>query len=172
MRSSGPAGYFLLYVLLVFLQLLIFSKMQFSGYINPYVYILFILLLPFDIPGWVLLVTSFGLGLTVDIFLDSMGIHAAASVLLAFSRPSVIRLITVRSDFEQGAVPSISGQGFNWILTYSLLSILIHHTMLFFLEIFRFTEFWDTLYRIVLSSLFTWIFIVIGYFIIGRRSRA
>jgi rod shape-determining protein MreD len=171
MRSSGPISYFLLYILLVLLQLLIFSKMHFSGYINPYVYILFILLLPFDIPGWVLLVTSFGLGLTVDIFLDSMGIHAAASTLLAFSRPAVIRLITIRSDFEQGAVPSISSQGFNWILIYSLLSILIHHTMLFFLEIFRLTEFWDTLYRIVLSSLFTWMFILIGYFIIDRRSR-
>ena len=56
------------FVILVFIQVAILNNIQISGFINPYVYVLFILLLPFETPNWVLLVLSFFLGLSVDIF--------------------------------------------------------------------------------------------------------
>lgn len=171
MKAAIVLRFIILFVFLVLVQVLILNNVQLGGYINPYVYLVFILLLPVDVAGWLLLGSSFALGLTIDMFLDSMGMHAAASVLLAFCRPAIVRLITIRSDFEPGTIPTISNRGLNWIMTYSFLLILIHHFALFFLEIFRFAEFWSTLYRIILSTLFTFVFVVLGYFIIGRTTR-
>ena len=171
MRTSLIFRYFFIYALLVLSQVLIFSNIRFGGYINPYVYIMFIMLLPIDIAGWGLLLSAFGMGLTIDMFLDSAGMHAAASVLLAFARPAVIKLISVRADFESGTIPSVSSQGLNWIMTYVFFLVLIHHMMLFFLEVFRFTEFWSTILRVLGSGLFTWAFIMLGFFIAGRTSR-
>ena len=153
------------------LQVLIFSNIQFGGYVNPYVYVLFVLLLPVDIKGWVLLVVSFLLGLTIDMFSDTGGMHAAATVFMAFCRPGVIRLISVKADFEPGTVPSVNNMNATWIMTYSVLLILLHHGLLFFLEIFRFTEVLQTLQRIAFSSAFTFIFVMLGFFLVDRSTR-
>lgn len=168
MKINSIVGYSLLFVVLILLQVLIFNHVQFGGYINPYVYLLFIMLLPIDIRGGTLLVLAFLTGLTVDMFLDSLGMHAAATLCMAFVRPAVIRLISVRSDFEPGTVPTISSQGLRWIITYSILLILTHHVVLFFLEIFRFNEFFSTMGRILMSTMFSFMFVIIGYFILGK----
>jgi len=61
--------YFFLFVILIVTQLLVFNNIELSGYINPYVYVLFILLLPFDVPRVVLLLSAFLLGLCIDLFM-------------------------------------------------------------------------------------------------------
>lgn len=166
----NPATYFpLVFLLLLLSQILVFNNIQWGGYINPYIYILFIMLLPIDVPGWLLLTLAFITGLIVDMFLNSMGIHAAATVFMAFCRPMVIRLISVKSDFEPGTIPNLSNQKMSWIMTYSTPMVLAHHVPLFFLEVFRFAEFWSTMSRIIQSSLFSLVFIVIAYLIIGKN---
>ncbi len=172
MKTNSVLGFGFVFVVLVLAQALIFNHVRFNGYINPYVYVLFILLLPIDIRGWLLLVLAFITGLTVDVFLDTMGMHAAATVFLAFLRPAVIRLISVRADFEPGTIPGVAGQGFRWIMTYSLLLVFAHHTMLFFIEIFRFSEFFSTLQRIILSTLFSFVFVILGFFIVGKSYKS
>ena len=168
MKINSIFGYSLLFVVLILLQVLIFNHIRFGGYINPYIYILFVMLLPIDVRGGTLLIMAFLTGLSIDMFLDSLGMHAAATLCMAFTRPAVIRLISVRSDFEPGTVPSISNQGPRWIITYAVLLILAHHIPLFFLEIFRFNEFFSTFGRILLSSLFSFIFVIIGFFILDK----
>ena len=172
MKTNSIIGFGLLFTVLVLVQALIFNHIRFNGYVNPYIYILFILLLPIDIHGWLLLILAFILGLTVDVFLDTMGMHAAATVFLAFLRPGVIRLISVRYDFEPGTIPSISNQGLRWIMTYSLLLIFAHHLLLFFVEIFRFSEFFLTLQRVIFSSFFSFIFVITGFFIAGKTYKS
>ena len=71
------------FVVLVFIQVAILNNIQISGFINPYMYVLFILLLPFETPNWILLVLSFFLGLSIDIFSNTLGMHASASVFMA-----------------------------------------------------------------------------------------
>ncbi|MFZ4059415.1 MAG: rod shape-determining protein MreD, partial [Ferruginibacter sp.] len=66
------------FFLLILLQVLVFNNMHLNGYINPYVYVLFILLLPFETPQWLLLISAFLLGFGVDLFSDTMGMHTAA----------------------------------------------------------------------------------------------
>lgn len=143
------------FVVLVLLQVLILNHISLGGYINPYLYVLFILWLPFNTNRGILLLSAFLLGFCVDIFSNTPGLNAAATVAMAFVRPFVISMISSNTDFEPGSRPSIKGQGIKWFLSYSILLVLIHHGILFYLEIFRFSEFFSTLLRVALSAVFT-----------------
>ena len=153
--------FILLYILLVLFQVLVFNNIQFSGYINPYVYILFILLLPFEIPAWLVLLLSFSMGITIDFFSGTPGIHTSSTVLAGFVRPYVLRVVSPRDGYESGPDPSMSSYGFRWFFSYTLLIVLIHHIALFYLEVFRFADFFRTMLRIILSTLFSLTFILI-----------
>ncbi len=154
--------YFVTAVVLLLLQLLLFNNIQFSGYINPYVYIMIILLLPSAIPSWLLLVISFLTGLIVDLFMGSPGMHASATLLAGFSRPFVLRLIAPRDGYDTASDLSMAVYGFRWYLVYSAIIVIIHHTALFYLEVFRFSGFFRTLLRVILSSVFTLAFILLA----------
>lgn len=155
--------------ILILLQLLVLNNIQFSGYINPYVYIMIVLLLPSVTPSWLLLIVSFLTGLIIDLFSGSPGMHASATLLAGFSRPFVLRLISPRDGYEAGSDLSMAAYGLRWFFIYTATIVLIHHTALFFLEVFRLTDFFRTIIRIVLSSIFTIGFILlIEYYRKGR----
>ena len=160
------------FVILVLIQVFVLNNIRINGYINPYLYVLFILLLPFEIPGWLLLVSSFFLGFSIDIFVHTPGLHTSASVFMAFCRPAIIRMISGNKPIEQGMAPGVRDMGFNWFFVYSLILILLHHMILFYLEIFRFDEFFETLYRIGLSTVSTLILVfVYEYLFIGKKDK-
>ena len=161
--------YSLIFVLLILLQVLVFNNIRFSGYINPYVYIMFILLLPVEIPSWLLLLISFGTGMLMDIFCGSPGMHTSATVLAGFVRPYTLRIVSPRDGYEPGAEPSMFIYGFRWFLIYASLIILVHHTALFYLEVFRFAGFFRTLLRVLMSSLFSSTFIILLEYIRKRK---
>jgi hypothetical protein len=134
----------------------------------PYIYILFIILLPFETPGWLLLISGFLLGLAVDIFCESMGMHTAATVLMAFLRPYILSYFAPRGGYESGSFPRIIYYGLPWFIKYSLLMVLVHHTLLFYLEMFTFQDFFLTLLRVILSTLFSASLIVLSQFFVFR----
>ena len=145
--------------------MLILNNIQFSGYINPYFYIYFILVLPFETPRWLLMMSAFLLGISLDAFTNTFGLNASACVLMAFVRPFVITTISTGTEFMIGHSPSLKNQGVKWFAYYSIILVLVHHFALFYLEIFRFTEFFQTLLRVLLSSLFTLIIIFIAEYL-------
>jgi rod shape-determining protein MreD len=151
----------LIFVLLILLQVLLFNNIEFSGYVNPYIYVMFILLLPIEIPSWLLLLLSFGTGLIIDFFSGSPGMHTSATVLIGFVRPYVLRLVSPRDGYESGSDPSMMAYGLRWFATYTLLMVIIHHTALFYLEVFRFADFFRTLLRVILSTMFSVGFILL-----------
>jgi rod shape-determining protein MreD len=156
-------------VLLILFQVLVLNNIQFSGFVNPYVYIMIILILPSVTPAWLVLIISFLTGLIIDLFSGSPGMHASATLLAGFSRPLVLRLISPRDGYESGSDLSMAAYGFRWFLIYAAIIVVIHHTALFFLEVFRLTDFFRTIFRILLSSLFTLGFILlIEYYRKGR----
>jgi len=157
------------FIFLVFFQVLILNNIQFSGYITPYFYIYFILLLPFETPRWLLLSTAFLLGITLDVFSNTPGLNASACVLMAFSRPLVISSISSGTEFMMGTHPSLKNQGIKWFAYYSVILVLIHHFCLFYLEIFRFTEFFQTLVRVLLSTIFTLLLVFISEYLFYSR---
>lgn len=149
------------FVLLVLFQVLVLNNIQFLGYINPYLYILFILSLPVQTPRWFSLVLAFALGLTIDAFSNTMGMHAFATVLVTFLRDGIIKLFTA---IEEGnnPTPSFHTFGVSAYIKYVVVMVFIHHFTLFFLEAFSFTNFWITGAKILLSSLIT-ILIIFGF---------
>jgi rod shape-determining protein MreD len=151
----------LIFILLILLQVLLFNNIQFSGYVNPYVYIMFILLLPVEIPSWLLLLLSFTTGLIIDIFSGSPGMHTSATVLAGFVRPYALRIVSPRDGYEPGSDPSMLIYGFRWFFSYALLIVVVHHTTLFYLEVFRFADFFRTIMRVLLSTLFSMTFILL-----------
>jgi rod shape-determining protein MreD len=161
--------YGIIFFLLILLQLLVMNNIQFSGYVNPYIYVMIILLMPVEIAAWLLLIIAFLTGISVDIFSGSPGMHASATVLAAFVRPFVLRIISPRDGYESGQGPSMVTYGFKWYLLYAGIIVVIHHTALFYLEVFRFTDFFRTMMRVLLSSLFSVTFILFAeYYRKGR----
>jgi len=152
------------YVALIAAQVLIFSNIKFSPFINPYVYPLIILLLPFETPRWLLIILGFATGLTVDLFLGSLGMHAAACVLIAYLRPALIKVITPKgAEFE--VEPNINLQGTTWFLIYCSVATFIHHTCYFLIEGGTFYNPFIALLRIILSTAFSVLFMMIFLFL-------
>jgi len=163
--------YLLSFILLVFLQVFILNNIQFSGYINPYIYVLFILILPFETPKWFLLILAFLLGLTIDLFSGTIGMHSSATVVMAFFRPYVLKVISPRDGYESETLPQLRYYGVNWFLKYSVILIVVHHFVLFYLEVFRFSNFFATFARVILSSIFTIILVLISQYFYRKDTR-
>ena len=87
------------FVVLVLFQVLVVNHIRLGGYVHPYIYMIFILLLPINIQNWQLLLLGFGLGLAVDLFTGTPGLHAGATTLMAFCRPRIIKLISGNESY-------------------------------------------------------------------------
>ena len=157
------------FILLVIIQVLVLNNIQFIGFSNPYLYILFILLLPFETPGWLLLLVSFFLGLSVDMFSNTFGLHASASVFLAFLRPYVLVLFSPREGYDPGASPKAFSMGFVWFAKYSVILIFSHHIFLFFIEAFNYSDIRTILLRTIASTVLTFVLVVLSQFFMHRK---
>lgn len=159
----------LIFAVSVLLQVLLFNNIVIAKVVSPFVYILFIVLLPFDIPKALMLILAVTLGLTMDLFTNTPGVHASASLLIGFARPLILKLITTRETLESFSSPRVATMGFHWFATYVTILVVTHHLFLFFLEAFTFDGFLITLLRIALSSALSVILIVLSQFLIFRR---
>lgn len=157
------------FILLLAVQIIIFNNMNFLGYISPYPYLLFIILYPVNGNKSGLLAASFLLGITMDMFSNSGGFHTTACIVLAYYRPYLFK-------FAFGLSYEYQTIRLNDVLTperftFILLSVIIHHLILFTLEAFQFTLILDVLIRTLLSSLFTLIICIIIIYLIKPNRR-
>ena len=166
--NKGPVWYIITFVVIVLIQVLMMNNLQFSGYVNPYFYILFIILLPINIPRYLLLFLGFLMGITIDVFSNTPGIHASATTFIAFLRPFIFNPGNF-DDKEKMMIPSVMNIGIKMFMKYAAMMILFHHLFLFFIEAFSFSGFLFTLLRCILSSIFTFVFVLISQFLIFRR---
>lgn len=141
-------------VALVLLQALILNNLHIGGYATPFLYIYMLLKFEADVPTNRLMLWAFVLGLMVDIFSDTPGLNAASTVLLAFVRPTLLRLFVPR-DLQETLVPAIHSMGINVFLKYATTAVLLHHAVLLSLESFSFAHLPELLLRIISSTLFT-----------------
>ena len=153
------------FIVLILLQVLVLDNINLGGHVNPYLYVMFILLLPFETPGWLLLISSFALGISIDILSGTHGLHASASLLIAYLRPFISRSISANREFESGMLPSIRDLGLRWFLMYSFLMIVIHHFTLFLIEAFKWPGFLNILQRTMYSSIFTLLLVLISEYL-------
>lgn len=137
-----------------------------------FLYVAFLLLLPFETGPLLLMVIGFITGMAVDIFYDSFGIHAAASVLIMYLRPYWKNMITPRGGYEIGMEPTLKLMKFEWFATYAAPLIFIHHLALFFIEAGGLHLFFFTITKVLFSTVFTFITIVIIQYLFYSSKRS
>jgi hypothetical protein len=135
---------------------------------SPFIYPIFIFLLPIKISNVRLLLLSFGMGLTVDIFSNTGGIHAAASVFIAYLRPFLLNNLMPGGKLEDQAQPDMEKLGLVSFLIYAGSLLLIHHYLVNLLDVYSFRDFWYTFTKSLLSAVFALV-IVLMYVQVFKR---
>ncbi|MBK9422122.1 MAG: rod shape-determining protein MreD [Flavobacteriales bacterium] len=160
------------FVLLVLVQAMVIDHVDLAnGWVVPYLYVLFIILLPFDTPGWATLVLSFALGMAMDFFSSTPGLHAAACTAMAFARLLMLRVLTPREGYDPGKQPTVQHMGLAWFMTFGGTLVLVHHLVLFFLEVYRFTNFGSTFLRALMSVAATLVLCLLAQALSRREVR-
>ena len=126
-----------------------------------FAYVAFLLLLPLEAGALSIMLIGFFTGLLIDIFYDSLGIHAAACVIIMFLRPYLVNLMTPIGGYDMGVVPTLKVMGLEWFSLYAFVLIFIHHFALFYIEASGFGMFLFTLSKVFFSSILTFIVILI-----------
>ncbi len=155
------------FLLLLLLQVLLINNLQFLGVCHPYIYIFSLLVMPITLPRWADMLIGGVVGLILDMFCNSLGVHIAACIMLMYVRPYLIGAYV--SDRERLTdeidVRSIGVVNF---VKYTILLVLLHHTMVFFLTAWSVQHFWFTLLEVVVSSIVS-ILLIIGADLLRNR---
>ena len=170
MNKDIIVGFIHFFVIAAF-QVFILDGVHLLGYINPLIYLWFILMLPTNTPKWAVLLLSFSMGFVVDIFAGYIGIHCAVLTFIGFIRPLFINIFFSGKEIESNLRPSIAEMGLSTFLPYLAFLVFIHHFLYFSFEIFSFSEFFKTLLRIFLSSITTILLILLFDFLFFRKRK-
>ncbi len=158
----------LLFIGLILLQIIVLNNINFLGYINPYFYIFFIFLYPIRKDDVSILILSFLLGLFIDVFSDSGGINAAATLFIAFIRIPVLQSVIGKREIEYGTM-TIFKLPFPKMFLYVLVLTFIHHFIVFGMEYFKWSKFGIILINTFLTSIFTIILTLISFTFVMRK---
>lgn len=167
--NSIATTHIIRFIVLVLIQALVLNNINFLGFINPYIYILFIILYPIKNNRLLFIFLSFLLGLTVDLFLDSGGLHAAACVTIAYARPVILK--SVFGAIYDHQTIKFSSTDFGQRITYFSIIILIHHLILFSLEIFNTSKIILILKKSLFSSIFTILLCILITILFSRKNK-
>ncbi len=166
-RANQIITYSLYFLLFAALQVLLFLHLSlFDGRALCFIYIAFILMLPYQTPPVFLILIGLFTGIFVDIFYNSLGIHAAATVLVAYLRPYIVNMLTPRGGYDDGVTISIGSLGLQWFVSYAAIIILIHHAFLFFIWSLGYNSILLTLEKILASAIFTLVMVILVQYLI------
>ena len=158
-----------LFVLLVLLQGLIFNNIAYWGYVNPMIYIVFLLVAPYRENKTPYLLLAFFLGLCIDIFSNNGGLHAACSVFIAYLRSPILHIVFGK-NFEYQEL-DLFMYPFTKVLSYTTMMVVLHHLLFYFLEVFNFNHLLLTLVKIVGASVFTIIVCVLFIYLFSGKKK-
>lgn len=159
-----------LFLSLLFLQVFVFNNILFLGYINPYLYIAFVIFYPLKKERYLFLFLSFLLGISIDFFSDSGGINAFSLLFIAYIRLFLVRIIFKKTE-QDYLLFNLNQEPFGKVFNYVIILILVHHFILFSLANFSTQNFLSVLTNTLYSSIFTSILFFIGTFIIRRNNK-
>jgi len=129
----------------------------------PYLYPLFLLLLPFETPVIALLIAGFLCGITVDSFMNTAGMHAFAMVLIAYFRINVLNALMPKNLSEySGQTPSVKNMGWFPFIIYVSFLIVMHHATFFTIELWSMSNIGYLMLKIIASSL-TSVLLILAY---------
>lgn len=147
--------YSLLFLITVLLQIFLFDNLSVSIYLNPLIYVAFVLLLPVDALPVLVLLAGLAMGATMDFLMGTAGINTMATLLMAFVRQPVLTSLYNRDDLREGGIPSPERLGHHVFLNYLIVLVLVHHTVFFALEALSWSHILRTAVRIIASGAVT-----------------
>lgn len=159
--------YTMMFIVLVLLQAVLFGNIDYFGFICPYVYVLFFLALPIGFNQYGAMGLAFFMGLLIDVFSSTPGVHIASTVLLAFVRDYWIGFVLPHNELGH-VEPSINKLGFTNFIKYSLPLVLAHHLILFFAESWSFVDAWFAIVKAIANAVVTMLLIISYYLIKGK----
>ena len=151
--------YILQLPLFLLVQVYILNEVLFASYINPFLYLILIIIMPFKTPKWYLLLYAFSFGLLIDVFSGNLGIHSTACLILAIIKNPISKITIPHNIIEENdelTVQKIGGKSF---LLFSFILVFMHHLILFVLEHASFD--FHILLKVLLSAIITTIIIAI-----------
>lgn len=158
------------FFVLILAQVFIFDNVNIWGYVNPYIYIMFLIMLPMQIRHSTLLILGFVSGMTIDLLTGSAGLSAMVATFVAFVRPSILRITAGRDVINVGGIPSSTIFGNMQFVMYILLMMLCYNIPYFLIEVMNPSEILHTSIRIICSTIFTVVIIYAAHFLItGKR---
>ena len=157
---------YLLYQVLILKNIVLFNTAF------CFLYVAYLFFLPVESNPVFLMFAGFLMGFAIDIFYDSVGLHAFSCVLVMYVRNYWLSLITPQGGYDSNATPSIAINGMQWFLVYTIPLVFLHHSVLFFVEAGGFGMFWFTLWKIITSTIFTTVVtVVVQYLFPSGRYR-
>jgi hypothetical protein len=150
-------------------QVLFFNKVVLFDNAFAFIYVGFLLTFPMDLAVIPAMLIGFATGLSVDMFTNTLGLHAAASVALMALRPRMISLLTPHGGYPNNSVAKPTIMGLSWFSTFALPLIFVHHLILFFVEHGGFSMFWHTMLQVAASTVFTFVMITIVQYLFAPR---
>jgi hypothetical protein len=169
--SRGMIFQIIAFFIYLFYQVLILQNVVLFHTAFCFLYILYLLLLPVETNPLVLMGIGFLMGFAVDMFYESIGLHAFACVLIMYVRNFWLNSMTPQGGYDSNSTPSLALGGVQWFIIYSLPLVFLHHSVLFFMEAGGFGMFWFTLWKIITSTFFTMLVILIAQFLFPSRRR-
>jgi len=161
------------FIVFTLVQVYVLNKIPpLHQFVVPYLYYLFILWLPFSIPRFWLLLVGFLAGLTLDYFMMTPGLHAAACVLIAYVRPFLINILTPRETEEFNyREPSAKAMGWAPYFTYVLILTLLHHGYIVTLEWLQFPSFLQFIIKLSATTGISLLLVLISELLFPRKMR-
>ena len=156
---------FFRFIIFILFQIFFINNLKLSTFINPYFYIMFIMLMPLYIQPVAVVLAGFFTGIFMDMFMDTAGMHTMACTFIAYFRIYFIRATLSKEQLDVVKQPDIASTGIQWFLFYTVTFTLLHHTLLFFLEVFSFSDFFGTIERILMSSAMSIVMIMLTHFL-------
>ncbi len=170
MSRSGIIVFFSFFIYLL-VQVTLLKGLVLYDTALCFLYVAFILLLPIEMNSLTLMVIGFSLGFLVDVFYDSLGLHASTLVLIAYLRNYWLSVISPQGGYDSGTGPTMAVNGVQWFLVYTIPLVFLHHFVLFFIEAGGFVTFWHTMLKVIASLMFTMsVIILVQYLSTNRRS--
>ncbi|MBK7690870.1 MAG: rod shape-determining protein MreD [Bacteroidetes bacterium] len=175
---SAPVKFIVNFIVIMGIQIFVLNDIVIKSSIIlfgipafiPLIYPLVLLLLPVNTPHWLTMLLGFLTGIVMDIFSNTPGVHAAASVLLGFLRPYLLNLFFQQNIKELGdTIPTLFRMGFRSFFLYILFALLIHHFYYYLIQVWSFKNTFVILYKTLLSTSMSILLIILGQLIFAKK---
>lgn len=155
----------------LFFQVVVMKNIVLFNVAFCFLYVAYLLLLPVESNPLFLMAVGFVMGFILDMFYDSLGLHALSCVLIMYLRNYWLNLLTPQGGYDSNSTPALAANGVQWFLVYSMPLVFLHHVTLFFVEAGGFGLFWFTLLKAFASTMFTSLLIVLVQFLFPQKRR-